>query len=101
MYKITKHSNCNNLAFKGIKALNKIANLPPGTLYNTARFEINGNTEIVAEGCKSILEYCENVIQIDSGKFITVFSGSKLKIQYIRPDALIIQGEISTVEFKI
>ncbi len=99
MAKTAKKNSCARVASKSLKAFNKIANLPPGTLYDTARFEINGNTQVVAEGCKSVLEYGENIVQIDNDKFITQFLGSKLKIEYIRPDALIIKGQISNIEF--
>ncbi len=99
MSKKLKRLPYSKIASRGIRSLNKLANLPPGTLYNAPRFEINGNTEIIAESCKSILEYSENIVQIDTNDLIVTFYGTDLKIQHIKTDSLIIKGRISSMEF--
>lgn len=97
--KFKKINSCFKLAASGISNLNRLANLPPGVLYNAPHFEINDNIEVIAEGCKGLLEYSENTVSLDTGKYISQFFGSNLKIQYIRPDALVIKGKISGLEF--
>lgn len=97
--KLKKINQCFKFASEGICNLNKLANLPPGILYNAPHFEINDNKEVIVEGCKGVLEYSENTVSLDTGKYISEFLGTKLKIQYIRPDALVIKGIIYSVEF--
>lgn len=97
--KFKKINQCLKFATDGICNLNRLANLPPGVLYNAPHFEINDNKEVIVEGCKGILEYSENTVDLDTGKYISAFWGTNLKIQYIRPDALVIKGKICGVEF--
>lgn len=62
-------------------------------------FEINGNKEIIIEGCRSILQYDENIIRINTGKMITSFEGRNLQIRCLTQDSLIIEGFITAIRF--
>lgn len=70
---------------------------PMSTL--TPHFEIHANREVIVEGCKSILEYDENVIKLDTGRLIVTFLGHGLSIRCLTPDSLIVDGLITNIEF--
>ncbi len=73
--------------------------IPTGAISNCAHFEMNSNREVAIEGCKSILQYDENIIRINTGKMITSFLGRNLSIKCLTPDSLIVEGFITSIEF--
>lgn len=73
--------------------------IPQGAIFNTAHFEMNGNTEVVVDGSKGILQYDENIIKINTGKMITIFYGRNLTIKCLTPDSLVVEGFITSIEF--
>lgn len=81
---------------------NKVINamqLPPGALFGTAHFEINGNREVIVDGCKGVLEYDETKVRINTGKMVTSFLGRRLTIKCLTSDSLIVEGFITSIEF--
>lgn len=73
--------------------------IPQGAVFNTAHFEINGNTEVIVDGSKGILTYDENMIKVNTGKMVTTFLGRGLTIKCLTPDSLVVQGFITSIEF--
>ncbi len=65
----------------------------------TPRIEIHSNKEAIIEGCKSILEYDENIIKLNTGKLIVTFWGKDLIIKCLTPDSLIVDGFLTNIEF--
>lgn len=63
------------------------------------RIEIHSNKEAIIEGCKSILEYDENIIKLNTGKLIVTFWGKDLIIKCLTPDSLIVDGFLTNIEF--
>ncbi len=61
--------------------------------------EINGNTEVVVEGCKGVLEYDTDVVRIKTGKLIVRFTGRGLVIKCLTADSLVVTGFITGIEF--
>ena len=61
--------------------------------------EINGNTEVVLEGCNGVLEYDTDVVRIKTGKLIVRFTGRGLVIQCLTADSLVVTGFITGIEF--
>lgn len=65
----------------------------------TPRFEMHSNREVIVEGCKSILEYDEDIIKLNTGKLIVTFLGRNLAIKCLTLDSLIVNGFITNIEF--
>lgn len=80
------------------KIINKLQ-IPIGAMFNMPHFEMNGNREVIIEGCKGILEYDENIIKINTGKIISQFIGRNLSIKGLGPNDLIVTGFITSIEF--
>ena len=77
----------------------KSVNSPVMSLLNPVHFEMNGNKEVVIEGCKSILEYDENMVRIRVKNMSVSYYGRNLMIKCLTPDSLVIEGFITSIEF--
>lgn len=75
------------------------ASLPPMTA--APCLELTGNREAVLEGCKGVLEYSPACVRVNTGGMIVTFRGRELALRCISPSALIINGCINAVEFKL
>ncbi len=64
-----------------------------------SHIEINGNTEVIAEGCGGVLEYGTEVVRIKAGRFIIRFTGRNLVIKCLNEDSLVVNGFITGIEF--
>lgn len=84
---------------KATNFIEKAIGLPADMISGCSHFEINGNKEAVIEGCRSILQYDENVVRINMGKMITSFEGRDLQIKCLKPDSLVIEGFITEIRF--
>ncbi|MCI9273024.1 MAG: sporulation protein [Clostridiales bacterium] len=73
--------------------------LPASALSGAAHFEMNGNREVIVDGCRGVLEYDEHKIRINTGKMITCFQGRCLSIKCLTSDSLIVEGFITSIEF--
>lgn len=73
--------------------------IPMASVLDLTHFELNGNREVVVDGCKGILEYDENIVRLSTGKMITKFLGRHLNIKCLTPDSLVIEGVITNIEF--
>lgn len=63
------------------------------------RIEMAGNREIIIDGCKGVVEYTENNIRISLGENVLSLSGDNLLIQSFDNDVVIINGQISDIDF--
>ena len=61
--------------------------------------EINGNTEVVLEGCGGVLEYDTDVVRIKTGRMNVRFTGRGLVIKCLTTDSLVVTGFITGIEF--
>lgn len=75
--------------------------LPASALSGAAHFEMNGNREVIVDGCRGVLEYDENRIRIHAGKMVTCFQGRCLSIKCLTADSLIVEGFITSIEFGV
>lgn len=73
--------------------------LPIGMLDGMTHFELNGNREVIVDGCKGLLDYDENIVRVNMGKMITAFYGRNFIIKCLTEDSLIIEGFITSIEF--
>lgn len=61
--------------------------------------EINGNTEVIVEGCSGVLEYNTDVVRIRTRKKVVKFCGRGLAIKCLTADSLVVTGFITCIEF--
>lgn len=80
------------------KFLNSVQS-PVMSLLNPVHFEMNGNKEVIIEGCKSILSYDENMVRIRLKNMSASFYGRNLIIKCLTSDSLVIEGFITSIEF--
>lgn len=77
----------------------RILDLPDGSLTGTARIELSGNRRAAVEGCRGILEYEEGVIRLNTGSGIIRFTGRNLGVSCLTEDSAVVTGYIQTMEF--
>lgn len=61
--------------------------------------DISGNREVVFEGNKGVVEYNENSIKINTGKYIVGFNGRGLHIKCMSGCDVVIHGFITSIEY--
>lgn len=86
---------------EGIAAPQKTDRLaiPGATYLGTSHMELNGNHEVVVDGCGGVLEYDSDVVKIKTGKQIVRFTGRGLNIKCLTADSLIVEGFLTGIEF--
>lgn len=65
-----------------------------------ARLEFLGNREVTVENYKSIVEYTQNLIIVETNPHRLKIQGTGLEIKSIAREMLYITGRISSVEFR-
>jgi sporulation protein YqfC len=75
-----------------IRSLTSSMNMP-------THMEINGNTEVIVEGCSGVLEYGMDAVRIKTGRLIVRFTGRGLIIKCLTADSLVVTGFITGIEF--
>lgn len=86
-------------SLRGFNKLASILQLPTAVISGVTHMEVNGNHEVVLEGCGGIIEYTDEVVRVKTGKTTTKFSGRNLTIKCIQVDSLVVQGFITAIEF--
>ncbi|MBE6747986.1 MAG: hypothetical protein E7557_02020 [Ruminococcaceae bacterium] len=61
--------------------------------------ELYGNKQIIVEGCKGVVDYCEDFLKLDLGKIILKITGRNLVIESYIYEQIDLKGEIVSVEF--
>lgn len=77
----------------------KVLELPGGTLSGDARIELTGNRRAVVESCRGILEYEEGVIRLNTGSGVIRFTGRDLGLSCLTEDSAVVTGCILSMEF--
>lgn len=77
--------------------LGAILDMPLDMIKDCSRMTVIGNESVLLENYKGIIEYEENVIRLSNN--INVF-GSKLNIEEITDDDILITGIIKNIEFE-
>ena len=90
-------NSCNQISRK--EKLKEMIKSPISSLLNSVHLEMNGNKEVIIEGCKSILEYDENLVKISVKNMTISFFGRNLLIKCLTSDSLVIDGFITSIEF--
>ena len=65
----------------------------------TPQLLLSGNRELTVEGCKGILEYDEDIIRLNLGKFILRLTGRDLSLCTLTEDTAVVEGYLLSIEF--
>ncbi len=82
-----------------IDLLGRAADLPGGVLDAGAHITLLSNREAVVDGCRAIIEYCEDRVKLNVGRGSVSFSGRDLEIHSLDEKNLVIRGFLLAVEF--
>lgn len=66
-----------------------------------SHMEINGNQEVIVEGCSGVLEYDTDVVRIKTAKMTVRFTGRGLVIKCLTADSLVVTGYLTGIEFGV
>lgn len=66
-----------------------------------SHMEINGNQEVIVEGCSGVLEYDTDVVRIKTAKLTVRFTGRGLVIKCLTADSLVVTGYLTGIEFGV
>ncbi len=71
------------------------------TMQMPTHMEINGNQEVIVDGCSGVLEYATEAVRIKTGKLIVRFTGRGLVIKCLTADSLVVTGFLTGIEFLV
>lgn len=77
----------------------KAIDVPVTGFIGHAQIELSENREAIIEGCRSILNYDENLIKLDLGEIQVSFSGKNLIVSRMNAENAVIEGEIEQISF--
>lgn len=84
-----------------IKKIERMLELPSILVENMPHIEMTGNREIIIEGSRGILEYDENLVKINGGKFAITIFGRELELRNLTDDSVIVQGNVDNIGFGV
>lgn len=61
--------------------------------------ELYGNKQVIIEGCKGVVDYCEDFLKLDLGNMTLKVTGRDLVIESYIYEQIDLKGEIVSVEF--
>jgi len=67
------------------------------TMQMPTHMEINGNQEVIVDGCSGVLEYDTEAVRIKTGKLIVRFTGRGLVIKCLTTDSLVVTGFLTGI----
>lgn len=73
--------------------------MPVGVLSKAARMEVSGNRQVLIEGCRGIVRYDEDQIEVRTADGTVRFSGRELCMTSLNPACAVITGRLLSVEF--
>lgn len=73
--------------------------VPAAAIPGLSHMEINGNREIIVDGCNGVLEYDTGIVRVKTGKLIVKFCGRGLTIKCLTADSLVVEGFVTGIEF--
>lgn len=75
--------------------------LPQDIILGVPLLSMQGNSELMIENHRGLLQYDSNEIQVRTKTFTIQVTGRKLTIQEYRKDVLIIRGKIERMQFLV
>lgn len=83
--------------YKPVKNFFKGIDLPDTAISDAASIEIIGDMRVVVEQTKGILEYENERIRINIGKYIAVITGCNLTLSSYSDNIIVIDGKIKNI----
>lgn len=77
----------------------RLLDLPSGVLSEGARMELYGNRRVLMEGCRGIVKYDEDCIQLKTVEGVVRFLGCELCIASLHTSCAAITGQLTAIEF--
>ena len=62
-------------------------------------FEVNGNSQFLADGCPGVLHYDENRVALNCGKIVVEIEGEALMLNYLSEKEAEVRGTLHSVKF--
>lgn len=82
-----------------IKKFTEEMQIPESAVTDSFKIEFRGNSDVVIEGCKGIIDYEESGISLNLGKMLVRFGGADLEISSFFEEQAIIKGTVVIMEF--
>lgn len=76
-----------------------LLSLPSGVLTAGTRMELFGNRRVLIEGCKGIVKYDEDCVQLRIAEGVIRFLGCELSMTSLHPSCAVIIGRMTAIEF--
>lgn len=77
----------------------KTLDIPCGVLSNAARMEVSGNRQVLIEGCRGIVKYDEDQIEVRTAEGTVRFTGRQLCMTGLNPACAVVRGKLLSIEF--
>lgn len=73
--------------------------LPKEIVLNVPKLTMVGNGDLIIENYKGIIEYDDSRIRVNTGTGVIKITGSRMLIKEITSEDIMINGEITSLEF--
>ncbi len=73
--------------------------IPRIAMAGEVHIELFSNSEIIVDGCKSIIKCSDTLISLNTGKRVVSVSGAGLVIKSFACEQAVIDGEILSLDF--
>jgi sporulation protein YqfC len=77
----------------------EILELPKEVVLNIPKLSMTGNGNLIIENYKGIIEYDDNRVRVNTGSGIIKITGESLIIKEITSEDIMVDGDISSLEF--
>lgn len=82
------------------RSIEQTLDLPEILSPGVPHIEMQGNREIIIDGCRGILEYDEDRIKLNAGSLVISFQGSGLVIKAYSENQTVLAGEVVGIAFE-
>ncbi len=82
------------------RSIEQTLDLPEILSPSVPHIEMQGNQEIIIDGCRGILEYDEDRIKLNAGSLVLSFGGSGLVIKTYSENQTVLTGEVMQISFE-
>lgn len=79
--------------------ITEMLELPKEIVMNVPKLTMIGNTDLVVENYKGVIEYDDGRVRLNTGAGIIKIAGDRLIIKEITSEDILVSGEISSIEF--
>ena len=77
----------------------RVLDLPSGVLTDGTRMELFGNRRVLIEGCKGVVKYDEDCVQLRTTEGTVRFLGCEMGMTSLHPTCAVVTGRMTAVEF--